>query len=166
MYIIHDEMVEGPENFNGSAFWFEQLDTLYTGDEAFEKVEYTDPYEMILQNKDKIKGAVIYHERLSDNAMASRDGYPTRYGDMALLNLTLMMCGQYEAVALNYIQYNTLKEEYGLELEILGDTTKFMEKGSRRFLLRRARQPRGVDAGIQIRAGYLWGHDEQGSARP
>lgn len=128
MYIIHDEMVEGPENFNGSAFWFEQLDTLYTGDEAFEKVEYTDPYEMILQNKDKIKGAVIYHERLSDNAMASRDGYPTRYGDMALLNLTLMMCGQYEAVALNYIQYNTLKEEYGLELEILGDTTKFMEK--------------------------------------
>lgn len=128
MYIIHDEMVEGSADLNGSAFWFEQLDTLYTGAEAFEKVEYQDPYEMLVQNKDKIKGAVIYHERLCDGAMASRNNYQSRYGDMALLNLTLMMCSEYEAVALNYIQYTTLKEDYGLELEILGDTTKFMEK--------------------------------------
>lgn len=128
MYVIHDEIIEGPEGFNGSQFWFEQLDTLYTGSEAFTKVEFTDPYEMILEYKDQIQGAVIYHERLTDEAMASRENYQSRYGDMAVLNLTLMMCGQYDAVALNYVQYNILKEEYGLELEILGDTTKFMEK--------------------------------------
>lgn len=127
MYIIHDEMVEG-SGLNGSQFWFDQLDQLYIGDEAFQKVEFTDPYAMLVENQEYIKGAIIYHERLTDAAMASRENYPSRYGDMAVLNLTLMMCGQYEAVALNYIQYTTLKEEYGLELEILGDTTKFMEK--------------------------------------
>ena len=127
MYVIHDEIVEG-SGLNGSQFWFDQIDKLYTGDEAFQKVEYTDPYEMLVDNQAHIKGAILYHERLTDAAMASRENYQSRYGDMAVLNLTLMMCGQYEAVALNYIQYTTLKEEYGLELEILGDTTKFMEK--------------------------------------
>lgn len=127
MYIIHDEIVEGGP-LNGSQFWFDQLDELYTGEEAFEKVEYTDPYEMLVRNQDKINGAILYHERLTDAAMASRDAYQSRYSDIALLNLTLMMCGRYDAVALNYIQYTTLKEIYGLELEILGDTTQFMEK--------------------------------------
>ncbi len=128
MYIIHDEIVEGSGELNAAQFWFDQLDKTYTGDDAFQKKEYTDPYEMLVANKDAIKGCVIYHERLTDGAMASRVHYQSRYSDMALLNLTLMMCGQYDAVALNYIQYTTLKEEYGLELEILGDTTKFMEK--------------------------------------
>lgn len=128
MYIIHDELVEGTPDFYASQFWFDRLDEDYTGADAFTKVEYTNPYEMILANQDKINGAIIYHERLTDSAMASRNDYQGRYGDMAVLNLTLMMCGQYDAIALNYIQYTTLRDEYGLELEILGDTTKFMEK--------------------------------------
>ncbi len=128
MYIIHDEIVEGSGSLNASQFWFDQLDATYTGDDAFRKTEYTDPYAMLVANKDAIKGCIIYHERLTDAAMASIQNYTGRYSDMALLNLTLMMCGQYDAVALNYIQYNTLKEDYGLDLPILGDTTKFMEK--------------------------------------
>lgn len=128
MYIIHDEIVEGSGSLNASQFWFDQLDETYTGADAFEKVEYTDPYEMIIANQKHINGVIIYHERLTDAAMASRSAYQERYSDIALLNLTLMMCGQYDAIAMNYIQYITLKEEYGLELEILGDTTKFMEK--------------------------------------
>ena len=126
MYIIHDEIVEGT-SLNASAFWFAQLSELYTGKDAFQKVQFTDPYAMLVQNKDYIKGAVIYHERLTDADMASRDDYQSRYGDMAVLNLTLMMCGQFEAVALTQTQYNTLKNQYGLELPILGDTTQFME---------------------------------------
>lgn len=128
MYIIHDEIVEGSGSLNASQFWFDQLDETYTGADAFEKVEYTDPYEMIVANQKHISGVIIYHERLTDAAMAGIAGYQDRYSDIALLNLTIMMCGQYNAIAMNYIQYITLKEEYGLELEILGDTTKFMEK--------------------------------------
>lgn len=127
MYIIHDSVIEGVGS-HGSRFWFDQLDQQYTGEDAFTKVEYTDPYAMLVANKDHITGCVIYHERLTDAAMASRVDYASRYSDMALLNLTLMMCGQYDAVALNYIQYHKLKTEYGLELKILGDTTQFMEK--------------------------------------
>ncbi len=128
MYIIHDEIVEGSGSLNASQFWFDQLDQTYTGADAFTKTEFTDPYAMLVANKDHIKGAIIYHERLTDAAMASIHAYQSRYSDMALLNLTLMMCGQYDAVALNYIQYMTLKNDYGLELPILGDTTQFMEK--------------------------------------
>jgi len=128
MYVIRDEIVEGPAGFNASRFWFEKLDEQYTGADKFEKVEYTDPYQMVVDNKDKFKGAIIYHERLTDAAMASRGRYRERYGDIALLNLTLMLCAYHEAIALNRMQYTILKEDYGLELEILGDTTKFMEK--------------------------------------
>jgi hypothetical protein len=127
MYIIHDSVIEGVGN-HGSRFWFDQLDEQYTGEDAFTKVEYTDPYAMLVANQDHINGCIIYHERLTDAAMASRSDYAGRYSDMALLNLTLMMCGQYDAVALNYLQYHKLKTEYGLELKILGDTTQFMEK--------------------------------------
>lgn len=127
MYVIHDEIVEGT-GLNASAFWFAQLNELYTGKDAFQKVQFTDPYGMLVENKSHIKGAVIYHERLTDADMASRNNYQSRYADMAVLNLTLMMCGQYEAVALTQKQYDILKNQYGLELTVLGDTTGFMKK--------------------------------------
>jgi|GEM_PF-1754074 len=129
LYVIHDEIVEGTSGFNGSQFWFDQLDKQYTGDQAFAKTAYTDPYQLVVDNKDRFKGAILYHERLTDGDMASRSNYPSRYGDMALLNLTLMLSAKYDAIALDYMQYNILKEDYGLELEILGDTTKFMPRG-------------------------------------
>ena len=126
MYVIHGEMVEG--TLNASRYWFEKIPETYTGEDAFEWREYTDPYAMLVANRDAIKGCVLYHERLVDAANTSRIDYPSRYADMAVLNLTVMMCGQYEAVALTYGQYNRLRDEYGLTLDILGDTTAFMKK--------------------------------------
>ena len=128
IYVIHDEMIEGNAGINATQYWFDNLDETYTGEEAFNKIECTDPYKMVVDFKDHIKGAVLYHERLVDAEMTSRNNYSGRYADMAVLNLTVMMAAKYDAVALTYEQYNKLRDEYGLELDILGDTTLFMEK--------------------------------------
>lgn len=126
MYVIRDEMVEGSP-LNGAKFWFDTLDETYTGQEAFTKKPFTDPYLMLKDNKNLIKGAVLYNERIVDASSVSGKDYKTRYADMAVLNLTVMMCGQYEAVALTYEQYNTLKDSYGVTLPVLGDTALFMK---------------------------------------
>lgn len=128
IYVIHDEMIEGPANFNSTQYWFDKLDSQYSGDKAFTKVEYTDPYELVKAFSGKVKGAVLYHERLVDALMTSRNEYSSRYADMAVLNLTVMMAAKYDAVALTYEQYNKLKNEYNVTLPIKADTTEFMEK--------------------------------------
>lgn len=128
IYVIHDEMVEGIEGINASEYWFDKLDETYTGEEAFEKTEYVDPYRMLADFADRIEGAVLYHERLVDAVNTSRSSYGSRYADMAVLNLTVMMAAKYNSVALTYEQYNKLKSEYGVELPVKGDTTLFMER--------------------------------------
>lgn len=126
MYVIHDEMVEGSQ-LNASEYWFEKLDETYTGEEAFQYNEYTDPFEMLVDNIDAVKGAVLYNGRIVDEMSVQIGTYNQRYADIAVLNLTVMMCGQYDAVALTYAQYNKLKSEYHIELPVLGDTTLFMK---------------------------------------
>lgn len=126
MYVIHDELVEGGQ-INASQYWFEKLDETYTDEEAFTKKEYTDPFKMVADNATKFNGAVLYDSRLVDAANSGKLNYNSRYADMAVLNLTVMMCGQYEAIALTYAQYNKLKNDYNLELDVLGDTTLFMK---------------------------------------
>ena len=128
IYVIHDEMIEGNASINAAQYWFDRLDETYTENEAFEKIAHDDPYELVVAFQDKIKGAVLYHERLVDAEMTSRNNYSGRYADMAVLNLTVMMAAKYDAVALTYEQYNKLRDEYELELPIKGDTTLFMEK--------------------------------------
>ena len=123
IWVLSDSMVEGEEN---TAYWFEKLDELYPS--VYTKQEYTDIYQLIADNQDRIDGYILYHERLCDSKMRSRNYYRALYGDMACLDLTIMLASKYNAVPLTANQYATLKNKYGVTLEMKGDTTWFMEK--------------------------------------
>jgi hypothetical protein len=133
MYIVNGQVVEGPRNISVGKTWLDQMDSIYkdaSGKPTYTKREVKDPYQMIIENKDKIKGFILYHPRLVDGAMASGKQNVALYADTAVLDLTLMMCGVNDAVALTQTQYTTLRDKYGLNLKMLGDTTQFMEKNS------------------------------------
>ena len=123
IWVLSDSMVEGEEN---TAYWLDKLDELYPS--TYTKKEYTDIYQLIADNQDRISGYILYHERLCDSKMRSRNYYRALYGDMACLDLTIMLASKYNAIPLTANQYSTLKNKYGVTLEMKGDTTWFMEK--------------------------------------
>ena len=124
VYVIADPMIEG--NMNASQFWFEKLDETYP--DTYEKVEYTDIYRLIMDNIESVDGYILYDERLTDDKMRSRNHYRELYGDMALLDLTIMLCGIYDSIPLTREQLYVLRENYGFNLTKKGDTTQFMIK--------------------------------------
>ena len=125
LYVFSNPMVEGNES---SEYWFDLLDVTYPN--RFVKNEYTDIYRLVADYADKLDGYILYHDRLCDGKMRSRSYYRSLYGDMACLDLTVMLASKYNAVPLTQSQYNTLKNKYGVTLEMKGDTTYFMEKDS------------------------------------
>ena len=124
VYVIADPMIEG--SMNGSQFWFDKLDETYPN--VYEKVEYTDIYALIMDNIDSIEGYILYDERLTDGKMRSRNHYRELYGDMALLDLTIMLCGIHDSIPLTREQLYVLRNDYGFDLTRKGDTTQFMLK--------------------------------------
>ena len=133
IYIVNTQIVEGPKDSSAGKYWLDQMDVTYkdaAGKPIYTKKEVTDPYQMLVDNKDKIKGFILYHPRLVDGAMASGKQNIGLYADTAVLDLTIMMCGAYDAVALTKTQYTILRDKYGLDLKMLGDTTQFMEKNA------------------------------------
>ena len=138
VYIVHDEVVENLAGINASEFWLEQLDK----DEY--DIQYQESaYRLLVDNLDKIDGYILYDKRLADASMSTSPvQYNNLYGDNALLNLTVMLCAQKNAVALTREQLKILREEYGINadesnvnLPRLGDTTEFMLKDSNGAIL-------------------------------
>lgn len=133
MYILKQYIVEGSPALNASEYWFDKLDESYTedGKPYFNKKQYTDIFQMVYDNREDLSGVVLYHERLADAQMGGKGIYGSIYSDVALLNLTIMMCAAENAVAVTDTQYFRLKEMFEKNgetmLEIKGDTTKFME---------------------------------------
>ncbi len=139
IYVVHDYMVEGNAALNATQYWLDKLDETYldeNGEPYFVKHDYTaeDLYDLVLDHLDEISGVVLYHDRLVGADMLGSGNYGAIYSDVALLNLTVMMCGQYNAIAVTSRQYNALREAVAAEglvmeevLPILGDTTKFMK---------------------------------------
>ena len=142
IYVVHDYVVEGNPALNATQYWLDKLDETYLneqGEPYFIKKNYTadDLIDLVLENLDRISGVVLYHDRLVGSDMAGSGNYGAIYSDVALLNLTVMMCGQYNAIAVTSRQYSALREAAvaaGLVMEevlpILGDTSKFMKRDS------------------------------------
>lgn len=138
LYLIHDYVVQAASaTFNSPQFWFDALDKSYFEEDGvtpyFEKIDAGNAFDLVERYYDKIKGVVLYHDRLMvRNVMASQDSGPNIYGDMAVLNLTSMMCSQLNALPVTeglLGEVNEKLEEQGKEpLKVLGDTREFMLK--------------------------------------
>jgi hypothetical protein len=128
IYVVSSQIIEGPKDYSASQYWLDKLDETYTGKDAFIKNKISDPYEMVKKYSGKIKGYILYNPRLTDKDMVSIQNYSDRYADIAVLNLTIMMCSYYEAIALTQAQVDLLKDKYAVNLKQLGDTNAFMEK--------------------------------------
>ena len=138
LYLIHDYVVQAASaTFNSAQYWFDALDKSYFEEDGvtpyFNKVEIESVLEMILRYYDYIDGVVLYHERLIiRNVTASQTSGANIYGDMAVLNLTSMMCSQKNALPMTekvLTRVNEYLAENGKEaLEVVGDTREFMAK--------------------------------------
>lgn len=126
IYVIGTMSIEGSDSVKLSELWFEKLDDTY-GSGYFNKTEYTDLYELIAKYADQIDGYVLYHERIADAEMRKPTDFASRMADTAVLNLTIMLCSQKNAIPLTLEQAATLAE-YGVELPCVGDTIQFMAK--------------------------------------
>lgn len=138
LYLIHDYVVQAASaTFNSAQYWFDALDKSYFEEDGttpyFEKVKINSVLEMILKYYDYIDGVVLYHERLVDrNPMAVQSSGSLIYGDMAVLNLTSMMCAQYNALPVPESILSTVNSylvENGKEaLEVVADSRTFMSQ--------------------------------------
>ena len=138
LYLIHDYVVQAASaTFNSPQFWFDALDKSYFEEDGvtpyFEKIDAGNAFDLVERYYDKIKGVVLYHDRLMvRNVMAFQNSGPNIYGDMAVLNLTSMMCSQLNALPVTeglLGEVNEKLEEQGKEpLKVLGDTREFMLK--------------------------------------
>ena len=138
LYLIHDYVVQAASaTFNSPQFWFDALDKSYFEEDGvtpyFEKVDVGDAFDLVNLYYDKIEGVVLYHDRLIlRSPMASQTSGANIYGDMAVLNLTSMMCSQLNALPMTdslFTAVNQMLVENGKQpLVVLGDTREFMVK--------------------------------------
>lgn len=123
LYLVSDQIVQtAVPGFIASEFWLDALDESYVDDEGkplFTKRQVTLE-EAVLLYRDKIKNTVKYDARIvKKSVVANQYNDANICGEMAVLNLTSMMCGQYDAlpvtdsllVSLNdYLRANDSKE--------------------------------------------------------
>ena len=96
LYICRNYYVQGRPGFNAPKYWLDNLDVSYFEEDGvtpyFDKVEYDTLFELIALYRDKLEGAVLYHDRLAvHEPMANQFQNSGIYGDMAVANLTAMM---------------------------------------------------------------------------
>lgn len=133
MYVLHDYVIESSGSEYNARFWLDRLLETYTdgnGSPLYYGKEYDDLLEMVYDYRDKISGVVLYHDRLVDSMMGGKGVYGSVYSDIALLNLTVMMCAAENSVAVTESLYYSLAAFFAQKgeqmLPIKGDVTKFM----------------------------------------
>lgn len=104
LYLVSDQIVQtAVPGFIASEFWLNALDESYldeNGDPLYQKQEITLE-EAVLRFRDKIVTGVKYDERIVDRSVvANQFNNSNICAEMAVLNLTTMMCGQYDALPL------------------------------------------------------------------
>lgn len=104
LFIVSDQIVQtAVAGFNATEFWLNALDESYVdenGAPIYIKEQITLE-DAVLKYRDKIKCAVTYDDRIvNKNVVANQWNNVNICGEMAVLNLTSMMCGQYDALPL------------------------------------------------------------------
>lgn len=138
MWLQSKWVVQGFDTLNATQFWLNALDSTYldgSGSSYYVKEVHGDILELVALYRDKIEGAILYPSRVADRAtMCNQWANSSIYGDMAVLNLTAMLAGQYSALPLTeglLSQVNAYLTDEGMEtLGVLADTTEFLRNES------------------------------------
>lgn len=118
IWVLKTPIVEydGPGAMVDRSFWLNTItDT--------KKVRFEDPFVMVRDFKDYIKGCVIYENTLFGNYKSGARHPQPLDNIVARLNATAMLCSKYNSIALTKNQHKILIDKYGIELPILANTT-------------------------------------------
>lgn len=136
LYVLSQSVLTGYYGYNSTEFWLDALKETYP-EMSFSEISGLE--ELVARYRNRLRGAVVYHERLTDknSALFVWEKSKQVYGDAAVVNLTQMACGQYDAIPLTSAMLTALNAALSSRgvapLEILFDTTSFLETESGLF---------------------------------
>lgn len=129
LYIVSKAITSGYPDFNSTEFWMNAIEEDYGV--KFKKLSsFVDAIELY---RDKIGGAVLYSDRLTDNYSPCWvwEKSSSDYGDMAAINLTQMICAQTDALPLTETELSEINEELTernvTPLSVTADTRPFTD---------------------------------------
>lgn len=130
LYVLSQSILSGYYGYNSTEFWLDAMKETYP-EMSFSEISGLS--ELVVKYRQQIRGAVVYHQRLTDknSDLFVWEKSKDVYGDAAVVNLTQMACGQLDAIPLTeemLTELNAALSSRGASpLEILFDTTSFLQ---------------------------------------